>query len=134
MFVKQLNIVEQTCMLFVNHPNIHVPKTLINYDNIPFVYAMFTMNPLKFGLGNPRLTLCCLDLSTWLVDFQIVQIACHKLQWSRLCNMLRIIYMARHCCPAIDVLNMVKHYPRILQISPRLHSCNQLHSIPKFVN
>jgi len=42
--------------------------------------------------------------------------------------------MASHCCPTGDVLDMVKHYPRILQISLKLHLCNQARSIPKLIN
>ncbi len=38
--------------------------------------------------------------------------------------------MASHCCPVGDVFDMIKRYPRILQISLRLHLCTKLAPFP----
>jgi len=57
MHVKQLNLVEQTCTLFVNYPNTHIPTTINDCDNISICFVLFAMNPLKSGLGNLCLTI-----------------------------------------------------------------------------
>jgi hypothetical protein len=66
--------------------------------------------------------LSCWYLSTWFIELQCLQIACCKLiimvMW--LCNMC-IIYIANHYCLVDDMLNTVKHDPRIFQISPTLN-------------
>jgi hypothetical protein len=35
--IQQLSLVEQTCSLFVNHLNNWIPKTVNNFNNIPFL-------------------------------------------------------------------------------------------------
>jgi hypothetical protein len=33
----------------------------------------------------------------------------------------RVIDMASHGCPTLNMFNMIKHHPRIFQITPKLH-------------
>lgn len=108
---------EQTCTLFVNHPNIYIPRTINDYDNIPihlhvihhdslqvwfkiFVFDHYVIercphNPLRFDVFKLHIP------NSDVYDFVIS----------------RIIYMANHCCLVDKVFDMVKHDLRILRIS-----------------
>jgi hypothetical protein len=39
-----------------------------------------------------------------------------------------VIEVASHCCPFLDMLNVVKHNPRVLKITTWLHPLHQVYA------
>jgi hypothetical protein len=39
-----------------------------------------------------------------------------------------IVHVTRHCGPCLDTLDMVKHEPRVFQISSWLHALDKVHT------
>jgi len=120
MFFEWLSPIEQTCTLFVNCPSINIPITVNDSNNILICLRIVYHESFEIWLGKPLFDHCVVTLSTWSIVFWCLHIACHKLQlsWFGICY---IKYnMANYCCLADNVLDMVKHNPNILQISPML--------------
>jgi hypothetical protein len=122
---------EQTCILFVNHPNNGIPKIINIYDNIIIC------------LGD----VCHESFEVWfkILMFEHLQLNCVHMKFCALASLnnlhvtnynghdfaiSQIINMASHRCPIGDALDMVKHVLRVLQIAPGLDSSNEAHSSP----
>jgi hypothetical protein len=109
---------EQTCTLFVNQPNIRIPRTINDYDNIPICLHVIHHDSLQVWFKILVFDHCVNELCPHdplrfnVFKLHIPNINVHDFVINR------IIYMASHCCLVDEVLDMVKHDQRILQISP----------------
>ncbi len=130
MHVKQLNIVEQTCMFFFNHPNIHVPKTVNDYDKIPICFHIVHHESFEVWYGIYVFDHCFIELCPHhLLCFDVFKLHvanCTSHDFA-ICH---IIYMANHYCLVSNMLDMVKHDLNFFQIFLSLHLCNHAHSTP----
>jgi len=113
---------QQTCTLFVNYRDIHVPKTINDCDNISICFALFAMNPLKSGLGNMCLT---------IMSFNFVHIIYCVLMPSNFMSqtiMVMILQYVRSYTWQDIIVHLVTHltWSNIIhKFSPKLHLCNQ---------
>jgi hypothetical protein len=122
MHVKQLSLVEQTCTIFVNYPNIHFPKTINDYDNISICFMLFAMNVLKYGLGNLCLTIMSFNFVhiiycvSMLSDFMSQTVMVMILQYIKSYTWQDIIV---HLVTHLTWSNIIHKF------SLKLHLCNQ---------
>jgi hypothetical protein len=109
---------EQTCTIFVNQPNICIPRAINDFDSIPICLHVIHHDSLQVwfrihAFNHFVIKLCPHDLLHFDVfKLHIPNSNVHDFVISR------IIYMASHCCLVGEVLDMVKHDIRIHQISP----------------
>lgn len=127
--IKWLSLVEQTCLIFVNHLDIHVLRTVNDFNNIPICLCIVHNESFEVWFtilmfDHFFVELCPHDLLCF--DVFKLHVANYNGHDFVICY---IIYMANHCYLTNDAFDMVKYDPKILRISPRLHSCNQVHSI-----
>ncbi len=121
---------EQTCLIFVNHLDIHVFRTINDFNNIPICLCIVRNESFEVWFTILMFDHCFVELCPHgLLCFDVFKL--HVANYNGhdfvICY---IIYMANYCCLTNDTFDMVKYDPKILQISLRLHSCNQVHSIP----
>lgn len=62
MYIKQLNIVEPTCMLFVNHPDTCVPKIVNDFKCIPVCLYVVHHESFEIWFGKCVLDHCFIEL------------------------------------------------------------------------
>jgi hypothetical protein len=87
--IEQLNPVKQTCTFFIHHSYSGITWIVNNYNNIPIFLHIVCHESLEVGFSIPIfLALCCWALSTWFIVLMCLHIACCKLWWSWLCNIL----------------------------------------------
>jgi hypothetical protein len=112
--IKQLSRMEQTCTLFVNHPNNGIPKNVKNSNNILVCLGTVRHESFEVWFRVHVFEHCVVELC--LHDLLLLNV--FKLHFTN-CNgynfaISQIINMASRCCPTSDMFNMAKHDPKVL--------------------
>jgi hypothetical protein len=109
---------EQTYMLFVNQPNICIPITINDCDNIPICLHVIHHDSLQVWFRILVLDHCVIEFCPHdLLRFNVFKLHISNINVHGFV-ISRIIYMASHCCLVGKMFDMVKHDLRIFQISP----------------
>jgi hypothetical protein len=125
--------VEETSVLSVLHGDLWVTTAINDSDSIPIglgtvcheafevgiLHAVLSHEIVEFS-PHDTLDLCVLRLHVTYGNGHDLAIRC-------------IVHVTRHCGPFLDTLDMVKHDPRILEISSWLHVLDEVHTTSKFV-
>jgi len=123
--------VQQTCTLFVNYLDTHVPKTINDCDNISICFALFAMNPLKSSLGNMCLTIMSFNF------FHVIYYVSMPSNFMSQTVMVMILQYIRSYTWQDIIVHLMTHliWSNIIhKFSPKLHSCNQSHFIRNLVD
>jgi hypothetical protein len=121
---------EQTCLTFANHFDIHILRILNDFNNIPICLCIVHNESFEVWFTIILFDHCVVELCPHdLLCFNVFKLHVAN------CNghdfvICYIIYMANHCCLANDAFDMIKYDPKSLQIFPKLHLCIHVHSIP----
>jgi hypothetical protein len=115
---------EQTCLIFVNHFDIHILRIINDSNNIPICLCIVCNESFEVWFTIVMFDHCFVDFCPHdLLCFDVFKL--HVTNYNGhdfvICY---IVYMANHYYLANDTFDMVKYDPKSLQISPRLHSCN----------
>ncbi len=100
-------------MIFVNHPNIHFPKIINDFNNIPICLHIVHGESFEVWFVILILDHCLIDfcphdlLCVSVSSNYMLQINYNGHDFVICC----IIYMASHYCLIVDMLDMVKHDP-----------------------
>jgi hypothetical protein len=109
------SLVEETHVLLVLHGDLWITTAIDESDNIPI--GMCTIHHEAFEVG----------ILHAIFSHEIVEFSPHD-TLDLLVLRVHVTYgnghdLAIHCIILLDMLNMVKHEPRILKISSWLHAC-----------
>ncbi len=125
---------EQTCTFFVHHPYSGIPKTINNSNNILICLCIIHHESLKVGFNIPVFEHCAIELCPHdLLCFGVFRLHVTNYNGHHFA-ISWIINMTDHGCPTNDSLHMVKHDPRVFQITFKVHSCNKPNSAPNLVD
>jgi hypothetical protein len=105
---------QQTRTLFVNHPDSGIFGTVNNYDNILVCLGTVCHESFEVWFRVPMFEHCVVELC----PHDLLCFNAFKLHVTNCIGynfaISQIINMASHCCPTSDMLNKVKHDPRVL--------------------
>jgi hypothetical protein len=106
-------------MFFVNHPDIRVPKTINDYDNIPICLHIVHHESFEVWYGIYVLDHCFIELCPHhLLCFDVFKLHVANCTGHDFA-IVHIIYMASHYCLVNNLPNMVKHNFQISKFSLR---------------
>ena len=131
--IQQCSPMEEACALTILHGDLWITSAIESLDGIPVGLHIVCHEAFKVGLlhtislhhliqfsPHDTLDLHVLGLLVTYSNGHDLAIRC-------------IVYMARHCSPLLDTLDMVKHKPRILQISSWLHALDEVHTTSRSI-
>jgi hypothetical protein len=131
--IQRCSPMEEACALTILHGDLWITTAIDNSDNIPVGLRTVCHEAFKNGLlhaislhhlvefsPHDTLDLCVLRLHVTYGDGHDLAIRC-------------IVHMARHCGLLLDMLDMVKHKPRVLQISSWLHALDEVHTTSRSI-
>jgi hypothetical protein len=130
---QQCSLVEETRALSILYGDLWITTTIDDSDSIPIGFYIVCHEAFEVGIlhvvfsheivelsPHDALDLCVLRLHVTYGNGHDLAIRC-------------IVHMTCHSGPLLDTLDMVKHEPRILEISSWLHVLDEVHTTSKFV-
>ena len=123
MLFKGLDLIEEVRPLLVFHGNRGVTTAVYHPNSIPIYLSTVRHEPLEFGLRNtvPCHHVIQIHPKYHLSRLHIANRNGHDLTISG------IIDMANHSGPMLNMLDVIKRDPHVLQISSGLHLIDQVH-------
>ncbi len=119
---------------FIHHLYNGITIIVNNFDNILIWLCVVRQESLKVGFNIPEFEHYSVELCPhYLLCFYAFKLHVEN------CNghdfaIFQIINMTSHHCLTSNSFYMVKHDPRVLQITPELHSCNKPNSTPNLID
>jgi hypothetical protein len=125
--------VEETSALLVLYGDLWVTTAIDDLDSIPIGLCTFRHEALEVGIFPAVISHEIVEFSPHdTLDLRVLRL--HVTYGNSHDLAIRcIIHVTHHSRPLMDTLDMVKHEPRILQISSWLHALDDVHTTSKFI-
>jgi hypothetical protein len=130
---QQCSPVEETSALSVLYGDLWVTTSIHYLDSIPIGLRIVRHEAFEVGILHAVLFHEIVEFSPHdTLDLRVLQL--HVTYGDGHDLAIRcIVHVTRHCGPFLDMLDMVKHEPSVLEISSWLHALDKVHTTSRSV-
>jgi hypothetical protein len=124
--IKRLSPMQQASLFLINHVHRRISKTVHDTNNIPIGLCIICHEPFEIGVCKTtpehHMVHFCPHDTLNFCGFKLHVANCNGEHFA----IQRVLNMTSHGGPFLNMLDMIKHQPTILQMTIRLHAPHQI--------